>query len=66
MNSALVTTPVSLVVQTTEAPSVAGQPEVLSPSETVSVSAAIPAAVQVKVGLCAVALLSVPALAVHW
>ncbi len=36
-----------------------------SPSETVSVSVAAPGAVQVSVGFCAVALLSVPELVVQ-
>ncbi len=46
--------------------SVSAQPAVVSPSETVSVSVALPAVVQVNVGLAPVALLSVPLDAVHW
>src|SRR5581483_4465012 len=48
------------VVQTTVRDPVSGQPAAASPSETVSVRVAGPAAAQVKVGLCAVALSSVP------
>src|SRR5262249_19151382 len=44
---------------------VAGQPIVVSPSDTVSVTVALPGSVQVKVGVGDVALLSVPLDAVH-
>src|SRR5262245_20792262 len=42
-----------------------GQPAAASPSDTVTEIVAVPRAVQVKVGLAAVALLSIPLDAVH-
>ena len=59
------TTPVTLPVQVTCAVSVSAQLACGSPSETVSVIDAVPGVAQVKVGFCAVALLSVPPVACH-
>src|SRR5580692_5657303 len=52
-------------VQVTETLLVAGQPALLSPSETVSVSVAVPGVVQVKRVASAVASVKTPEVAVH-
>ena len=63
--SELATTPVTLPVQVTCVVRLGAQPAAGSPSETVTVTDAAPGVTQVKLGLAAVGLLSVPPVACH-